>query len=163
MNPAWITAPPAPAAFARATLCIRIAVGAIFLSEGLQKFLFPDALGAGRFAKIGIPWPAATGPFVGSIETVCGTLILIGLLVRLAAIPLIVDMLVALASTKVPILVGHGYLGFADPRAPKTGLWSMLHEARTDLAMLCGATFLVIAGAGAWALDERFRSPQREA
>ena len=72
-------------------------------------------------------------------------------------------MLVALASTKVPILVGHGYLGFADPRAPKTGLWSMLHEARTDLAMLCGATFLVIAGAGAWALDERFRSPQREA
>jgi putative oxidoreductase len=160
MNTAWITAPPALAAVSRATLCIRIAVGVVFLSEGLQKFLYPEALGAGRFAKIGIPWPALTGPFVGSIETVCGALILIGLFVRVAAVPLIVDMLVAIASTKGPILVGHGYLGFADPASPKTGLWSMLHEARTDLAMLCGAIFLVVAGAGAWALDERLRARQ---
>lgn len=135
-------------------MLIRIAVGVVFFSEGLQKFLYPDALGAGRFAKIGIPMPTVMGPFVGSVETVCGLLVLLGLFVRLAAIPLIADMLVAIASTKVPILIGHGYLGFTAPSVPKAGVWSMLHEGRTDLAMLCGSAFLLAAGAGAWSLDE---------
>ena len=149
---------------ARATIWIRSAVGAVFLSEGLQKFSYPDALGAGRFAKIGIPWPAIMGPFVGSVETLCGLLILVGLFVRLAAVPLIVDMLVAIASTKVPILIGHGYLGFSGPSVPKTGGWSMLHESRTDFAMLCGSIFLLLVGAGAWSLEERLaaRSLKRE-
>ena len=70
-----------------ATLLIRLAVGAIFLSEGVQKFLFPDALGVGRFVKIGIPAPAVMAPFVGVVEIVCGTLVLVGLLTRLAAVP----------------------------------------------------------------------------
>lgn len=76
-------------------------VGAVFLSEGLQKFLFSDSLGAGRFAKIGLPNPAFLGPFVGTFEVICGTLILLGLLTRLAAVPLIIIMLVAMATTKV--------------------------------------------------------------
>jgi putative oxidoreductase len=138
-----------------ATVLIRIAVGTVFASEGIQKFLYPAALGAGRFAKIGIPAPEIMGPFVGVVEIVCGVLILLGLLTRLAAVPLIIDMLVAIASTKIPILLGHGYLGFAAPSA-KPGFWSMLHEARTDLSMLLCSCFLLLVGAGAESLDARF-------
>ena len=136
-----------------ATLLIRIATGVVFLSEGIQKFLYADALGAGRFAKIGIPAPEVMGPFVGIVEIVAGALLLLGLLTRLAALPLVVDMLVAIASTKLPILIGHGYFLFAKPAGSKTGMWSMLHEARTDLSMLLCATFLLIVGAGPRSLD----------
>jgi uncharacterized membrane protein YphA (DoxX/SURF4 family) len=134
-------------------ILIRLAVGMVFASEGIQKFLYPDALGAGRFARIGIPAPEVMGVFVGVVETVCGSLVLAGLLTRLAAGPLIVDMVVAIASTKVPILLGHGYFLFSDPPGSKTGLWSMLHEARTDFSMLLGSAFLLLLGAGGWSLD----------
>src|SRR4051794_26337692 len=87
-----------------AIVLVRLMVGAVFMSEGAQKFLFPDALGAGRFARIGIPYPEVLGPFVGTFEVTCGLLVLVGLLTRPAAVPLIVVMLVAIASTKVPIL-----------------------------------------------------------
>jgi putative oxidoreductase len=82
-------------------ILIRLIVGGVFLSEGIQKFLFPDENGVGRLAKIGIPSPEFTAPFVGVVEIVCGVLILFGLLTRLAAIPLIIDMLVAIISTPV--------------------------------------------------------------
>lgn len=123
-----------------AVVLVRLLVGAVFLSEGIQKFLFPDAVGAGRFAKIGIPAPEIMAPFVGSFEIACGSLVLLGLFTRLAAIPLIVVMLVAISTTKVPILL-------------KEGFWKMAHEARTDWSMLLGAIFLLIVGAGAWSLD----------
>jgi putative oxidoreductase len=139
----------------RAAVFIRFAVGVIFASEGVQKFLYAEAQGAGRFAKIGIPSPELTGPFVGVVELVCGLLLLVGFATRLAALPLIVDMLVALASTKVPILLGHGYWLFAHTFAPKAGLWAFLHEARTDLSMLCGASFLALVGGDRWSLDAR--------
>src|SRR5437899_6415296 len=89
---------------AKAVLLIRILVGWVFLSEGIQKFLFPDALGVGRFVKIGIPWPQVMAPFVGVVEMVCGSLLLIGLITRLAAIPLLIDICVALYSTQVVTL-----------------------------------------------------------
>jgi putative oxidoreductase len=136
-----------------ATVLIRLAVGLVFASEGIQKFLYPDALGAGRFAKIGIPAPELMGPFVGTVETVCGLLVLAGLFTRLAAVPLIIDMLVAIASTKVPILLGHGYFLFSAPSVTKTGLLSMLHEARTDLSMLLASSYLLLVGAGDRSLD----------
>lgn len=149
MQMKWLesTAPPA-------TLMIRLAVGIVFLAEGVQKFLYPLALGAGRFAKIGIPAPQLMGPFVGVVEILGGTLILVGLLVRFAAIPLIVDMLVAIASTKIPILLGHGYLSFAAPSS-KPGIFSMLHEARTDLSMLSCCVFLLLVGGGRQSFDAR--------
>ncbi|MCZ7683163.1 MAG: DoxX family protein [Sandaracinaceae bacterium] len=137
----------------RATLLVRVAVGAVFLSEGIQKFLFAEELGAGRFARIGIPWPEVMGPFVGVVEIVCGALVSAGLLTRLAAVALSADMLVAIFATKLPILLGHGFWGFADPSARRTGFWSMAHESRTDLAMLLGSIFLAIVGAGAWSID----------
>src|ERR1039457_5048020 len=69
----------------RAIILIRLMVGIVFLSEGIQKFLYPVELGAGRFVKVGIPSPELMGPFVGVTEIVCGTLILLGLFIRLAA------------------------------------------------------------------------------
>jgi putative oxidoreductase len=127
---------------AKAILLIRILVGWVFLSEGVQKFLFPASLGVGRFVKIGIPWPQVMAPFVGTVEIVCGILLLIGLVTRLAAVALLIDIAVALYSTKI--------VTFA-----KNGLWSTLHEGRTDLSMLFGLVFLLLVGAGSWSLDER--------
>lgn len=122
-------------------ILIRLVVGAVFLSEGIQKFLFPEAVGVGRFIKIGIPAPEILAPFVGVVEIVCGTCILLGLLTRFAAVPLIINMLVAIATTKIPILLQKGF-------------WSMAHESRTDFSMLLGSIFLLIVGAGRFALDE---------
>ena len=139
-------------------ILIRIVVGAVFLSEGIQKFLFPNELAAGRFLKIGIPAPEVMGPFVGTVETVCGLLIILGLLTRLAAIPLIINVCVALISTKLPILLGHGFWRFSLTKLPSYGFWSMAHEARTDFAMLLGSIFLLIVGAGTLSLDARLAS-----
>lgn len=134
-------------------ILIRLMVGSVFLTEGIQKFLFADEVGAGRFAKIGIPSPEVMGPFVGVVETVCGALILFGLLTRLAAVPLIVDMLVAILTTKIPILLGHGFWGFSLRSIPYYGFWGTMHESRTDLSMLLGSLFLLVVGAGALSVD----------
>jgi len=137
----------------RSIILIRLSVGAVFLSEGIQKFLFPNELGVGRFIKIGIPAPQVMAPFVGVIELVCGTLIILGLLTRLAAVPLIIDISVAILSTKIPMLLGHGFWRFSLSKLPSYGFWSMAHEARVDYAMLLGSIFLLIVGAGAWSID----------
>ena len=128
----------------KAILLIRVLVGWVFLSEGIQKFLFPDSLGVGRFVKIGIPWPQVMAPFVGVVEIVCGTLLLVGFLTRLASVPLLIDICVALYSTKI--------VTFA-----KNGLWSTLHEARTDVSMLLGLIFLLLVGGGEPGADEPAR------
>ena len=137
------------------SILVRLLVGlVVFPPEGIQKLIFPDILGAGRFARIGIPFPDVMGPFVGVVETVCGFLIILGLFTRLAAIPLIIIMIVALISTKLPILLGHDVWVFhlaQDIR--RTGFWSMMHEARADLTMLLGSIYLLIVGAGRWSLD----------
>jgi putative oxidoreductase len=138
-----------------ATVLIRILVGSVFLSEGIQKFLYPAALGAGRFAKIGIPWPAAMGPFVGVTEMVGGSLLLLGLLTRPAAIVLLINISVAIVSTKIPILLGHGFWLFSLPDLKHYGFWSMAHEARTDFSMFLGLLFLLIVGAGSWSADRK--------
>lgn len=145
---------------ASSVFLIRLAVGAIFLSEGIQKFLYPAENGAGRFVRIGIPAPEVMGPFVGVVEIVCGALILIGFLTRFAAILLIIDMLVAILSTKIPILLGHGFWGFSLRTLPYYGFWGMLHEARTDLAMLLSSIFLLIVGAGTLSLDAKVAPPR---
>lgn len=136
------------------TILVRLMVGlVVFLPEGIQKLAFPEILGAGRFVNIGIPYPEMMGPFVGTVEVVCGTLVILGLLTRLAAIPLIVIMLVAIVSTKLPIWAGHDIWTFHMPKFARYGFWSMAHEARDDFIMLVGSLYLLIAGAGAWSLD----------
>lgn len=136
-----------------ATILVRFIVGPVFLSEGIQKFLYPDENGVGRFIKIGIPSPEMTAPFVGVVEIVCGMLLILGLLTRLAAIPLIINMLVAIVSTKIPILLGYEFLGFSLRKVSYYGFWVMAHEMRTDWAMLFGSIFLLIVGAGPLSLD----------
>ena len=125
-----------------AVLLIRLMVGAVFLSEGIQKFLFSTTLGVGRFTTIGIPAPQIMAPFVGVVEIVCGLFLILGLVTRLAAIPLLIDILVAIATTKVPMLL-------------KSGFWAAAHEARTDYCMLLGLTFLLVVGGGSWSFDAR--------
>ncbi len=135
-----------------APFIVRLMVGCVFVSEGLQKFLFSDSLGIGRFIKIGIPAPEVMAPFVGVVEIVCGLLVLLGLFTRLASIPLIIDMLVAISTTKLPILLDKGF-------------WAMAHEARTDWSMLLGSLFLLIVGGGRWSLEalltKRFQQGKR--
>jgi len=125
-----------------ATVLVRLLVGGVFLSEGVQKFLYPDALGVGRFIKIGIPAPAVLAPFIGIVEIAGGALLIVGLFTRLATVPLIVDMLVAIAATKIPFLL-------------KNGFWAAVHEARVDYAMLLGSVFLLLVGAGPVSVDAR--------
>lgn len=133
---------------------IRLLVGlVVFFPEGLQKLIFPDLLGAGRFASIGIPWPQLMGPFVGVVETLCGALIIVGLLTRAAAAPLIIIMILAIVSTKIPILFGREFWMFSLPNLKRYGFWSMQHEARADFCMLIGSLYLLIVGSGAWSLD----------
>ncbi|HUB06502.1 MAG TPA: DoxX family protein [Myxococcales bacterium] len=123
---------------------IRLAVGAVFLTEGIQKFLYPAALGVGRFTKIGIPWPQFAAPFVGDVEVVAGLFVLVGLWTRLSAFALLVDISVAIVTTKIPMLLHEGF-------------WKAAHEARTDWAMFFALLFLVIAGPGSLSLDESRR------
>lgn len=136
-----------------ATILIRLMVGGVFLSEGVQKFLFPAARGAGRFDRIGLPMAEILGPFVGGIELFCGALILLGCFTRLAAIPLIVTMLFALITTKLPILLGQGFWGLELRELSRYGFWSMAHESRTDFSMLLGSLYLLMVGGGGFALD----------
>src|SRR5438552_16946203 len=134
---------------AKAILLIRVLVGWIFLSEGIQKFLFPDSLGEGRFVKIGIPWSQVMAPFVGIVEIVCGTLLLVGFLTRLATVPLLIDIAVALYSTKIVTFAQNEF-------------WGTLHEARTDVSMPLGLIFLLLVGGGSLALDARLASRRHE-
>ena len=131
------------------SILVRLLVGlVVFFPEGIQKLIFPEILGVGRFAHIGIPYPDIMGPFVGTVETICGGLIVLGLFTRLAAIPL--------------ILLGHDFWIFHPPKLPRYGFWSMAHEARADFCMLLGSLYLLIEGGGRWSLDALLsKTPQR--
>ena len=131
------------------TILIRLMVGTVFLSEGIQKFLFPAIRGAGRFEKIGLPSPETLGPLVGGFEILCGTLILLGFLTRWASVPLIVIMVVAMATTKADIFINEGF-------------WEMMHAARTDSAMFLGSLFLFIKGGGRWSADRQISGSVRK-
>ncbi len=152
-----------PQAAWRGLVLIRLMVGAVFLSEGVQKFLFPAELGPGRFERIGLAWPDVLGPAVGAAEVVCGGLVLVGLLTRLAALPLVGVMLGALVTTKLPVLLGRDLGPFVVRDLDAYGFWAMAHEMRTDWAMLLGALVLVWAGAGPWSVDGVLRRRARPA
>lgn len=130
---------------------VRFYVGLIFVVEGVLKYLRPEQLGTGRFAKVGIPAAAFLANLDGAFEIGCGVLILAGLLTRLAVLPMIVDMIGALATTKVPLLWGA-----AELYPGEHGMWDFLHESRLEVAMLCGSLFLLAVGSGRRSLDARF-------
>jgi len=124
------------------TILVRLVVGLIFLTEGIQKYLFPELLGTGRFVKIGFSNPAFWAYFTGTFEIICGTLILLGLLTRLVSIPLLIIMMTAFVTTKWPILMDKG-------------IWAMVHEYRTDFAMTILLIYLLIYGGGRWSMDSK--------
>jgi uncharacterized membrane protein YphA (DoxX/SURF4 family) len=121
---------------------VRLTVGLIFLTEGIQKNLFPEILGTGRFLTIGFSHPAFWAYFTGTFEIICGALIIIGLITRVASVPLIIIMITAFITTKIPILIHKG-------------VWPWAHEYRTDFAMTLLLVYLLIYGSGNWSVDSK--------
>src|SRR6056297_2687210 len=140
----------------RPTIIIRLMVGAVFLSEGIQKFLYPAMRGAGRFEGMGFPAPEFFGSFVGVFEILCGILLLAGLFTRGAAIAMLINMTVAIVVTKIPIAFGESFGPFVLRDLNTYGFWSMAHEMRTDFAMWLGSLFLLIEGGGRWSMDKKW-------
>jgi putative oxidoreductase len=128
------------------TLLVRIVVGLVFLTEGIQKFLFPELLGTGRFMKIGFSNPEFWAYFTGTFEIICGALVLLGMLTRLASIPLLIIMMTAFVTTKWPLLLAKG-------------IWVMAHEYRTDFAMTLLLIYLLIYGGGGYSIDIKLLRP----
>ncbi len=135
----------------RSIVWIRLAVGLVFATQGLLKYIDPN-MGVNRFTRIGFPVPAFTAHFVGTFEMACGALVLIGLWTRLAAVPLLVVIATAIATTKLPEL----------SRASQ-GFWFMVSDARTDFAMLCSLLFLIAAGPGLLSVDAARHGARRDA
>jgi len=142
----------------KTTILIRIMVGAIFFSEGIQKFIYPAVRGPGRFDRMGFPDPEFWGNFVGAFEILCGLLLLAGLITRGAALVMLINMSVAIIVTKIPIAFAESFGPFNLRELNSYGFWSMAHEIRTDFAMWLGSLFLLIKGGGKWSLDKRLLS-----
>jgi uncharacterized membrane protein YphA (DoxX/SURF4 family) len=146
---AWLLHPPDSAP--KATILIRLMAGGVFLWEGILKFVYTNQ-GVGRFTKIGIPAPHATAAFVGGLEILGGMLLIAGFLTRLIAIPFVIEMLVAIASTKIALYLGTSPLPLP-PAPPQVGIWAVLHEVRSEYAQMMSVLFLGSAGPGRWSLD----------
>jgi uncharacterized membrane protein YphA (DoxX/SURF4 family) len=128
--------------------------GSVFLWEGILKFVYANQ-GVGRFTKLGFPFPDFTASFVGGLETVGGLLILLGLGTRFISVPFLIEMVVAMLSTKIGLYLGTSPLPLP-PSPPLTGLWAVLHEVRSEYAQLLTVAFLLWAGPGPWSLDARW-------
>ena len=125
-------------------ILIRFVVGLVFLTEGILKFAQPGELGSGRFAHIGLPWPSILAPFVGAVEVLAGSALILGIYAGDAALLLLIVILTAIFTTKVPILLGRPFGRFEPPRLAHYGVLSFLHESRTDLCMLAGCIAILL-------------------
>jgi putative oxidoreductase len=145
----WILNPPTdgPAA----TFLLRLMAGGVFFWEGILKFVYANQ-GVGRFTKLGFPAPHFTATADGWFEIIGGILLLSGSLTRLIAVPFIIEMLVAIASTKIPLYLGTSPLPLP-PVPPQVGFWAVLHEIRSEYAQLMTCVFLLLAGPGRWSID----------
>ncbi|NVB82736.1 MAG: DoxX family protein [Kofleriaceae bacterium] len=155
----WVFNP--PTAGPKATLLIRLMTGSVFLWEGILKFVFPS-LGVVRFTKLGMPWPELTATFVGCLEIIGGASLILGLATRFFAIAFIIEMIVAILSTKIPIYQNTNPLPAA-PAPPTHGLAAALHDGRTDLAQLLTSIFLLIVGPGPWSVDALIKKHRHHA
>jgi len=150
----WLLNPPANGP--RATFVIRLMAGSVFLWEGVMKFVFANQ-GVGRFTKLGFPAPHFVATADGWFEIIGGLLLLTGFLTRLIAIPFIIEMIVAMASTKIPLYLGTSPLPLP-PVPPQIGFWAVLHEIRSEFAQLACCAFLLVTGPGLWSIDALFAS-----
>ena len=152
----WLLNPPTDGP--RATLLLRLMAGSVFLWEGILKFVYPNQ-GVGRFTKLGFPVPHFTATADGWFEIIGGLLILTGLWTRFIAAPFIIEMIVAMASTKIPLYLGTSPLPLP-PVPPQIGLWAVLHEIRSEFAQLLTCAFLLVAGPGRWSIDALLAKPR---
>src|SRR5215471_2592258 len=147
----WFSSPPQDAP--KATILLRLMAGGVFLWEGILKFVYVNQ-GVGRFTKLGFPFPDFTASFVGGLEVFGGLLLLLGLGTRFVAVPFLIEMVVAMLSTKIGLYLGTSPLPLP-PSPPQTGFWAVLHEVRSEYAQLLTVAFLLCAGPGPWSLDAR--------
>ena len=145
----WLTNPPTDGP--KSILLLRLMAGGVFLWEGILKFVYTNQ-GVGRFTKLGMPFPAVTADFVACLEIVGGLLLISGLLTRLISVPFIIEMIVAILSTKISLYLGTSPLPLP-PAPPKIGMWAVLHEIRADYAQIMTVGFLLLNGPGRWSLD----------
>jgi uncharacterized membrane protein YphA (DoxX/SURF4 family) len=144
-----------PLAAPPSVLIVRLMAGGVFLSEGILKFVYTNQ-GVGRFTKLGIPAPELTATFVGSLEIVGGLMLIAGLFTRVIAIPFIIEMVVAILTTKISLYLGTSPLPLP-PALPKVGFWAVMHESRSDYAQILTSIFLLVVGPGSWSLDAVLR------
>src|SRR5436190_10650668 len=100
---AWLMNPPTDGP--RSTLILRLMAGGVFFWEGILKFVYTNQ-GVGRFTKLGIPFPGPTAFFVALLEIVGGVLLMSGFLTRAISVPFVIEMLVAMLSTKISLYLG---------------------------------------------------------
>lgn len=155
---AWLMNPPIDGP--KSTLLLRLMAGGVFLWEGILKFVYANQ-GIGRFTKLGMPMPHFTADFVACLEIAGGLLVISGLLTRLIAIPFVIEMIVAILSTKISLYLGTSPLPLP-PAPPRIGMWAVLHEIRSDYAQLLTILFLLINGPGRWSLDALLRKERME-
>ena len=135
----------------RSTVLIRVMAGAVFFWEGILKFVYTNQ-GVGRFTKLGIPFPGPTAHFVAILEIVGGVLLIAGFLTRVIAVPFVIEMIVAILSTKISLFLGTSPLPLP-PAPPQVGAWAVLHEIRSEYAQVMSVLFLMIAGPGPGSVD----------
>ncbi|MGO9830870.1 MAG: DoxX family protein [Myxococcaceae bacterium] len=140
-----------PTSGPKATLAIRLLAGGVFLSEGILKFVYVNQ-GVGRFTKLGMPMPGLLAPAIALLEIGGGLLLISGLATRFICVPFLIEMVVAVLSTKVGLYFGTSPLA-KPPAPPVVGWWAVLHESRADYAQLLSCAFLLAAGPGPWSLD----------
>jgi len=150
----WLSQPPVDGP--ESAVLLRVMAGGVFFWEGILKFVYINQ-GVGRFTKLGMPFPIFTGDFVGGLEIVGGVLLMTGLLTRWIAIPFIIEMIVAMLSTKISLYLGTSPLPLP-PASPKIGAWAVLHEIRSEYAQIMVVLYLLINGPGKWSLDALFAS-----
>jgi len=153
----WFLHPPVTGP--SAIVIIRLMAGTVFFWEGILKFAYANQ-GVGRFTKLGFPFPETTAHFVAIGEIVGGLLLIFGLFTRVVAFYFIVQMIVAVLSTKISLYFGTSPLPMP-PAPPKTGIWAVLHEIRSDYAQILCCLFLLIEGAGRRSLDFMMSASER--
>ena len=132
-------------------LILRLMAGGVFFMEGILKFVYVNQ-GVGRFTKLGFPMPDTLAHFVGVAEIIGGLFLLFGLMTRVVALYFILEMIVAILSTKISLYLGTYPLAL--PSSPPTiGFWAVEHEVRSEYAQLLTCLFLLIEGAGRRSLD----------